>query len=336
MNSSQVEKYLESPHLINSEDIFLLKKSVTDFPYVGIFQMLYVRGLQNIKSVYYGEALQRAALVVNDRNELYEILHRSAPETIITKADAPAFKNVEEKKETVTKAENLTIKASLNTEDIAEDKNSKTNKENLLEAVEDGADEAKISTNEKRKEVDSELVALESDILVEAINRSIQLDVSDIAKEETATEDSLTKNEKEPEAAKLENQKSIAAPSKFSDWLQVLDSGEVQESKAEPKIKKETQSALKSPEDLINQFISLKTTRLKNPKEYKNTKNISVKKELEKKPYVTETLANIYASQGNYLKAIKIYEQLTLTIPEKNTFFASRIRFLREKMEYDN
>ncbi len=45
----------------------------------------------------------------------------------------------------------------------------------------------------------------------------------------------------------------------------------------------------------------------------------------------TETLAEVYIKQGNYPKAIKIYEQLMLINPEKKAFFASRISFINKK-----
>ncbi len=47
---------------------------------------------------------------------------------------------------------------------------------------------------------------------------------------------------------------------------------------------------------------------------------------------VSETLAKIFALQGNYPKAIFAYEQLILIIPEKKIFFASRIEELKKKL----
>ena len=47
---------------------------------------------------------------------------------------------------------------------------------------------------------------------------------------------------------------------------------------------------------------------------------------------VSETLAKVYAMQGNYPKAIAAYEQLMLTIPEKKSFFASLIEDLKTKL----
>ena len=48
----------------------------------------------------------------------------------------------------------------------------------------------------------------------------------------------------------------------------------------------------------------------------------------------TETLAEIYVKQGNYPKAIEIYEQLMLSNPEK-TFFASRIKYIKLKHNHN-
>ena len=47
----------------------------------------------------------------------------------------------------------------------------------------------------------------------------------------------------------------------------------------------------------------------------------------------TETLAEIYVKQGNYPKAITIYEQLMLSNPEKKLFFASRINYINQKTQ---
>ena len=44
----------------------------------------------------------------------------------------------------------------------------------------------------------------------------------------------------------------------------------------------------------------------------------------------TETLADIYATQGNKDKAIEIYEQLILQYPEKNIYFAAQIKRLKD------
>ncbi|TNE72082.1 MAG: tetratricopeptide repeat-containing protein [Bacteroidetes bacterium] len=47
---------------------------------------------------------------------------------------------------------------------------------------------------------------------------------------------------------------------------------------------------------------------------------------------VSETLAKIYVLQGNYPRAIQVYEQLMLKFPEKKVFFANSIAQIKEKL----
>jgi len=55
---------------------------------------------------------------------------------------------------------------------------------------------------------------------------------------------------------------------------------------------------------------------------------------IDNEEFVSETLAEIHVKQGNYPKAIKIYDKLILNYPEKKVFFASRIRYIKEKINY--
>ena len=50
----------------------------------------------------------------------------------------------------------------------------------------------------------------------------------------------------------------------------------------------------------------------------------------ENQDIATETLADIYATQGHKNKAIEIYEQLILKYPEKHIYFAAQIERLKE------
>lgn len=80
-------------------------------------------------------------------------------------------------------------------------------------------------------------------------------------------------------------------------------------------------------QDLIDKFIA------NNPKiqfsdkfEYENPQP-NLESEASESIF-TESLAKIYIKQGQYEKALHIFEKLNLKYPEKNTYFADQIRFL--------
>jgi tetratricopeptide (TPR) repeat protein len=61
--------------------------------------------------------------------------------------------------------------------------------------------------------------------------------------------------------------------------------------------------------------------------------DISVNSIQEDDGLVTETLATIFEMQKLYEKAISVYEKLILKIPEKSTYFASRINELKQNIK---
>ncbi len=147
---------------------------------------------------------------------------------------------------------------------------------------------------------DPELIELEKNILSAAINMSIQQE-SQIDQEEL-TETPLNTLKEIPQVAK--NLDNTVMP--LSGWLSSSRTECIEEDVPSIKEKKSFFSPLEKAK------MSL----------------------LDNEEFVTETLAEIHVRQGNYPKAIKIYEKLILNFPEKKTFFASRIRFIKEKITY--
>lgn len=62
--------------------------------------------------------------------------------------------------------------------------------------------------------------------------------------------------------------------------------------------------------------------------EYKKENNIS-----EKSMIISETLAKIYAAQGEYDEAVKVYEKLKLNNPSSEEYYSQKINELRTKLD---
>jgi hypothetical protein len=112
-------------------------------------------------------------------------------------------------------------------------------------------------------------------------------------------------------------------------------------SKTEPIIEKPAPTFVEKPTvikgakevaDIITNFIQNEDQIVPKRAEFFNPAKAAKNSLLDKDDLVTETLANIYAAQGNISKAISTYEKLSLLHPEKSTYFAALIQKLKRQL----
>ncbi len=118
----------------------------------------------------------------------------------------------------------------------------------------------------------------------------------------------------------------------FTKWLETIDStGEAQAREQAEVEKEEELDTFTLKNQIIENFIqsnpSLKPED--KPFEFEDISTESVK---EDGTIVTDTLARIYYNQGRYDKALEAYKKLSLKYPEKNSYFATQIEKIKNKI----
>ena len=126
--------------------------------------------------------------------------------------------------------------------------------------------------------------------------------------------------QEEKPATELKEKTDLGQSRSFSSWLKLASEDKTQDT---PK---------KEQDKIIDKFISEEPERIKPKAEFYSAPKKAKESVSEDKLLYTETLANIYALQGNYPKAITAFQQLMLTIPEKKLYFAQKIEELNKKI----
>lgn len=115
----------------------------------------------------------------------------------------------------------------------------------------------------------------------------------------------------------------------FSDWLKLTSAKPIARKKESEKPEKPKKRS--SKEDLIIDRFIEKTPKIVPPSKWEHS--VSVGDYQPDNQLMTETLAEVYAKQKNYNKAIQAYKILILKNPEKSGLFANRVEEIERLRE---
>lgn len=310
MNLEQVAQYISNPAELTLADASALKTLSEKHPYAAVFSLLYLTALANGKSIDLDVALQQHAYRLNDRARLYQLINSSGetltatieveiPETVVEANDPePVIAVIEPIAEVIPEEKEEPV-----AEVIPE-----------AEALPEPAIEPTIVSD---FETITEAFTLEQHFEIP----EAEVPVIDVPKEEVVEEviQNQTETENENEAVHEPGEKRS-----FTSWLK--SSGQ-----------KTSEPAAKAPEkrkvdEIIEHFIKEEPTISRGKTEFFSPPKKAKESLDEETIPVSETLAKIYAAQGNYPKAIHVYHQLMLAFPEKKLLFAVRIEELKKKI----
>ena len=294
-----------------------LEEVLKEYPYFQAAHALHLKGLKNLNSFKYNNALKVTAAHTSDRDVLFdfitspEFLADTIADTITGKAETikeheviaeEVLPDFEIEPQMIADSEDHPLPQSVQDADAILDPSlfkskdpdiDKTITEQRVKAEKELALGSPLDFTQEERYSFSEWLQLTS---LQKIDRS------GVVHEEEKKEDS-------PEIEVSQQEKNEESP-------------EIEVSKQEKNF------------DLIDKFIET-NPKIKPAEEKTEQIDISDSLKIDKKELMTETLARVYLEQKKYKKAIQAYKILRLKYPEKSSFFADRISAVK-KLQKDN
>jgi len=319
MNRQLFLRMVEHPDAISETENIRLKRFTEDFPYCQTGQLLFVKHLHSQSSVHFPEQLKIAAAYSSDRKILYHLIHSSSPISA-SQESTELVKEVAEEIPVPLIHKEKVVEESIEQHDIIQKRLEEISALRKTEIIVEKQEEKKsdslheteiIPVSQHVKEPKPEAIPLVEDNIVP--EQEIILD-----NEETYV---VKISPEESEAAIIKDQHS------FTGWLKAIRKEPIVESKKQ-ELKAKSASV---SDEIISRFIETEP-RIKPSKAQFYSPVKMAKQSLEEhSDLVSETLAGIFAQQGNLPKAIEMYKKLMLLNPEKSAYFASLIEKLNQQ-----
>jgi len=306
MNFNWLTESIENPAVLlqSKSELQELKQR---YPYLSSLYVFDAKLEQLESGLDYQDKIKKAAIYASNRSALYEYVIKP---------------NVEE---AIANQEKNTTKNAVIDSTTSQSKTEQTQLDVVPER----------SLTQKEKD---EKRALEKEILNHAISASILKEsassLTKSQKDEAEIKETEVLKKPTPEEPKIELDNSMGV----LDWLNsslVKETVHSNTSTSTPVVQKSQliEKFIKGGEEKIHLTKEVTPTllQIERPQtEFFSPENMAKMSLAENEDFVTETLAKIYAQQGNIKKAISAYEKLSLKIPEKSNYFARLIQELKE------
>lgn len=343
MRAEKLHSYIANPHLLNELSLPELSALTEQFPYFQTAHLLYSIASKQSDVSLFQRSIKHTAIVAVDRNHLYELLYKKTKPIAVEAIPQDVSEEISSKSEPKVETPDIQTKLSTKVEEIVEIKEIKPDP---VQTVKEIQSIAPVIENENSgiKETSAE------ENLEQLVEKEIQKDIVEafVEKEILRTHEANKKDEA-----------ILPKDASFGQWLSFLKKNnggplsqvEIPERKGSDKEREEkkeqtTQVSPEKKEDeimeelmvkhkkkmIIDKIIEMNPGAIKLNKDTKfYTPDIKAKESLQENEHlVTETLAKIYALQGNIGKAIRAYEILSLKYPNKSIYFASLIEDLKK------
>jgi hypothetical protein len=348
LSSESIHQQMRNTSSCSTLQLNELKELMDLYPYASSIVTLYLKSLANDQDLRLSSQLEKYAYQIPNRTLLYDLLvtqtntnkHEVEIQSEVVQDEASVIPMELESLDSINAiATNPMVNVSVVEVEIPIVSDEEAEElETLIEPVpkpdafetedttvgtevaEEGEEESSLNIPHQIEET-RELDEVDTMIQSAVISSSYLQLAYPGAAEEVERKENKSLNE-EPESLSEETERiqvvettATVQPKSFTDWLKM---GEIQQGD-----KEEFEAEEKKPS-----FYHFEKPK----KEFYSPAKKAKESVSENAMPVSETLAQIFALQGNINKAIQVYEQLSLSFPEKKSFFATQIRNLKRKL----
>ena len=346
-----ISALISPSHKITKEEKNRLKLLKEEYPWSTDIRIAYLKGLKETSDLTFSDELKKVALVTNDRAKLYQTLYGAALEKTILKVEQemealpeaegliPANWEKVYSKDTESEEEVSVDITPINISLVEELESGSLQSKNELpkarkkdsDLIEKSTELKPISESENLTEADEEVTENELSKGIEELNHLIISEAVDTSITIDVMEDIQDKKENFKDEISLENStdltKKPVSSDDFINWLVASAQSVNYPSFSDKEAVKTTDYA----DSIINNFIRKEPQISRGKSKEYSLEDLAAESLIDNEEFVTETLAEIYADQGNNSKAKRAFQLLSLKYPEKSIYFAARIKRLGRK-----
>lgn len=342
----------------NADEALLnhLEGFIDQYPYSSTMHLLLARAAKLNESPKFEDVVRQAAIRTQNRKQLHEFVYSETNNVFAEQNKAPNREpdHISEvtHESAQTEIDHNSVLETVENE-LLSSENDTTSIDQEVETQNEGFDIDTARIEALEKQFISEMLAAGG--AIELLNSEDEIEEEIYLAQKIRQQNTSNKIELNSEQSELQEtqdfedstefeRKSIVAPEKLSlsGWLQFLDENEPNEisNQVEIELNKVQTEGTKPPamkdakevSDIISNFIQNEAQIVPKRAEFYSPAKAAKNSLMDKESYVTETLANVYAAQGNISKAISTYEKLSLLHPEKSAYFAAFIKKLKRQL----